>query len=102
MKTVVRSYSRKGRINYRHEKGIPFAVTGETLGVLIDRTDELLERGYDFKTQIYKVIETLKNEDVGRSKRSLKPSNTLNGDVGVRMRCLKELIYYECMMVKVN
>ena len=90
MKTVVRSYSHKGKTNYRNEKGLPFAVTGETLGVLINKTDELLGRGYDFKTQIYKVIETR------------KPSNTLNGDVGVRMRFLKELIYYECMMVKVN
>lgn len=102
MKTVVRSFSYKGKTNYRNEKGLPFAVTGETLSILIDRTNELLERGYDFKTQIYKVIETRRNENVGRSQRSLKPSNTKNGDVGVRMRFLKELIYYECMMVKVN
>ncbi|HHI3608486.1 TPA: hypothetical protein QCU10_005815 [Bacillus anthracis] len=102
MKTVVRSYSHKGKTNYRNEKGLPFAVTGETPSALIRKTDDLLGRGYDFKTQIYKVIETRRNENVGRSQRSLKPSNTKNGDVGVRMRFLKELIYYECMMVKVN
>lgn len=102
MKTVVRSYSYKGKTYYKNDKGVPFAVTGETPSALIRKTDDLLERGYDFKTQIYKVIETRRNENVGRSQRSLKPSNTLNGDVGVRMRFLKELIYYECMMVKVN
>ncbi|HDR7786424.1 hypothetical protein PDN54_08065 [Bacillus cereus group sp. Bc252] len=102
METVVRSYSLKGKLSYSNDKSKAIPVTGETITQLIVKTDALRGRGYDFKTKIYKVIETRRNENVGLSNRSLKPSKTNNGDVGVRTRLLKELIYYECMMVKVN
>ncbi|PDZ39142.1 hypothetical protein CN520_23455 [Bacillus cereus] len=102
MKTVVRNYSNRGKSNPANDKGLPFAVTGETVPELIKKTNALLERGYDFKTQFYQVIETRRNENVGLNRRRFNQSSRHNSDVGIRTRMLKELMYYECMMIEVN
>ncbi|HDR7566355.1 hypothetical protein [Bacillus mycoides] len=102
MKTVVRSYSNRGKVNPSNDKGLPFAVTGGTVTELIKKTDSLLERGYDFKTQFYQVIETRRNENCGLGRRRFNQSSRHNSDVGIRTRMLKELMYYECMMIKAN
>ncbi|AXK19156.1 hypothetical protein [Bacillus sp. COPE52] len=103
MKTMVRKGTSNTSfmiVEKNKREGLPFPVTAPDVLTLIRKTDELMERGYDFKTQIYRVIEVKTLENRGVYTRALNPVKKSNADV--RGRHDKERIYFECLMVKIQ